>query len=64
MVLENNELHAEIIRVKEALETKENKWRGGVRALESERNDLRFVVGQKDFKVQQLEAEVSLNVKR
>lgn len=48
----------EMIRLKEEVEAKENKWRAGIKALENERSDLRFVVGQKDFKVQQLETEV------
>ena len=55
---ENNELHMEIIRVKEDIEVKENKWRAALKALENERSDLRFVVGQKDFKIQQLDADV------
>lgn len=58
MVTENNELHAEIIRAKEQAEAKETKWRAAVKALENERNDLRFVIGQKDYKIQELEAEV------
>ena len=48
----------EIIRVKEEIETKENKWRAAVKSLENERSDLRFVVGQKDLKIQQQDAEV------
>ncbi len=56
---ENNELHMEIIKVREEVEAKENKWRAGVKTLENERADLHFVVGQKDFKVQQLESEVN-----
>jgi len=62
--MENNELHNEIIKVKEMLEAKENKWRSGTRALENERNDLRFVISQKDFKQQQMEAEVRFKFKR
>jgi hypothetical protein len=61
--LENNELHSEIIKVKEMLETKDNKWRSSARALENERNDLRFVISQKDFKQQQMEAEVRFKFK-
>lgn len=45
------------------LETKDNKWRSSARALENERNDLRFVISQKDFKQQQMEAEVRFKFK-
>jgi len=62
VVIENNELHAEIIKVKEQTEAKEAKWRAAIKALENERSDLRFVVSQKDFKVQELEAEVYLKI--
>ena len=51
-------MHMEVIRVKEDVEARENKWRAAIKSLENERSDLRFVVGQKDFRLQQLEAEV------
>jgi len=52
----------QMIKLKEEVESKENKWRAGIKALENERADLRFVVGQKDFKIQQLETEVFLMI--
>lgn len=48
----------EVIRVKEEVEAKENKWRAAIKAMENERSDLRFVVTKKDFRLQQLEAEI------
>lgn len=60
MVKENNELHYEIIKIREQIEIKETKWRAGVKALEDERADLNFVIKQKDFKIQQVEKEVQL----
>ena len=60
-MVENNELHYEIIEAKEQTEAKENKWRAAIKSLENERTDLRFVVNQKDSKIQELEADVSLN---
>ena len=58
MIKENNQLHYELIKIKEQIEIKENKWRVGVKALENERADLMFVVKQKEFKIQQLEKDV------
>lgn len=51
-------MHMEVIRVKEEVEAKENKWRAAIKTMENERSDLRFVVTKKDFRLQQLEAEV------
>ena len=51
-------MHMEVIRVKEEVEAKENKWRAAIKSMENERSDLRFVVSKKDFRMQQLEAEV------
>ena len=62
MVRENNQLHYEIIKIKEEIEVKENKWRAGVKALEDERADLNFVVKQKEFKIKQLEKEVLYSI--
>ena len=58
VVRENNTLHLEIIKAKEEVEARENKWRAAIKALENERADLRFVITQKDFRQQQLETEV------
>ncbi len=62
VVRENNTLHLEIIKAKEEVETRENKWRAAIKALENERADLRFVITQKDFRQQQLESEVRMRV--
>jgi len=56
-VKENNKLHTEIIECKEKLATNENTWRADVRKLEDERDDMKVVAAQKDFKISQLEKE-------
>ena len=58
MIKENNQLHYELIKIKEQIEIKETKWRVGVKAYENERADLMFVVKQKEFKIQQIEKDV------
>ncbi len=60
VVRENNTLHFDVIKTKDEVEARENKWRAAIKALENERSDLRFVVTQKDFRQQQLETEVPI----
>lgn len=51
---ENNDLHFEIIHMKERVDSSEIKWESSLRSLEDQKKDLRFVLDQKDAKMSQL----------
>lgn len=55
VVNENNDLHKEIIDVKEKLEANDLKWRNALRTHQSDVNDSKFVITQKDHKINELE---------
>ena len=54
---ENNQLHMEIIKIKEEYSTKESNWRTSVTTLEENKTDLKFVIELKDTKIRELEKE-------
>ncbi len=58
VVHENNDLHREIMTVKETLEASDLKWRGKENQTSSELEDVKFVVRQKDIKIKDLETEI------
>jgi hypothetical protein len=58
VVRENNTLHSKIIQVKEEKEEHDIEWRKTQRALLSEKDDLRFLVEQKDSRIKALEQQV------
>jgi len=55
---ENNELHGEIMRVKEDLEFKETKWNNTFRSLQDDKTDLKHVIHLKDVNVSKLQEEI------
>ena len=57
LVQENNDLHFEMIKIKEESDYNSNKWQTTFNRLDGERNDLRFLVEQKDQKLKKLEDE-------
>ena len=48
---ENNTLHGEVIKHKEAVDAVELKIKSQLRTLQNECQDLRFLVDQKDIKM-------------
>jgi len=58
---ENNALHYEIIQVKESFEKLESQSRNIQRSLEGDKNDLKFVLQQKDLNYRKLEDDVRKN---
>ena len=64
LVKENNDLHLELIRVKEDAEAKENRWQITLKSLEGDRSDLKFVIQQKDATIKKLEDDVSFEIIR
>ena len=62
VVGENNQLHREIIDVKEQLQSSEIMWRGKDQQNRSELDDCKFVIRQKEIKSKELE-ELILSLK-
>ena len=58
VVIENNQLHREIIEVKESLEASNIKWRGKEMQNKSELDDCKYVIKQKEFKISELEDQI------
>lgn len=58
VVRENNELHREIIDVKERLEASEIKWRGSLKQAQAQVDDAVFAAKQKDIRIKQLETDI------
>lgn len=54
---ENNDLHLEIIKMKERVDKSEIKWESSLRSLEDQKRDLKFVMDQKDVKITSLSRE-------
>ena len=54
---ENNDLHIEMIRMKEKIDLSEIKWETSLKSLEDQKRDLKFIVDQKDIRVGQLSKE-------
>jgi len=57
LLKENNELHYELIKVKETCEFQENRWKSSLKTLEGEKNDLKFLISQKQGGLSRLEEE-------
>ena len=57
LVQENNDLHFEMIKIKEESDYSSAKWQTTFNRLDGERNDLRFLVEQKDSKLRKLEED-------
>jgi len=55
---ENNELHMEVIRVKEEMEYKESRWNNTRKSLEDDKIDLKKVIELKETKFEKLQDEV------
>lgn len=55
---ENNQLHLEVIRLKEELEQSGGDLRLRVKQLESENADMVYLTNQKDKKIQEMEKNV------
>ena len=51
---ENNDLHLEIIKMKERVDSSEIKWESSLRSLEDQRKDLKFVLDQRESKIMNL----------
>jgi len=64
LVRENNELHFEIMKSNEECESKQDKWELTFNKLNSERDDLRFVIKQKDKSIFDLEKDCDQLKKR
>lgn len=58
VVNENNQLHREIIEVKENFEACSLKWRGKEMQNTSELDDCKYVIKQKEFKISELETQI------
>lgn len=55
LVQENNDLHFEMIKIKEESDYNSSKWQTTFNRLDGERNDLKFLLEQKDSKIRKLE---------
>lgn len=58
-IKENNELHYEIIRIKEDKDLNSNKSLVAVNKLDHENSDLKFILNSKESLIQSLESELS-----
>ena len=54
---DNNDLHFKIIKISEDIESTRNTNLLNIKRLEAERSDLRFIVSQKDTKINETESE-------
>jgi len=61
---ENNELHLEIMKTSEECESKQDKWDLAFNKLNNERDDLKFVIKQKDKSILDLEKDCNQIRKR
>jgi len=57
LMQDNNDLHFKIITLSEDIESTRNANLLNIKRLEAERNDLRFIVSQKDSTIGSIEAE-------
>ena len=58
IVDENNQLHLDVIRLKEELEQSGGSLRIRVKQLEGENTDMVYLTNQKDKKIQEMERSV------
>ena len=54
---ENNELHFQIIKLKEESESKDIKWSTAHSSLEEQKKDIKFLLGQKENEILSLRSE-------
>ena len=54
---DNNDIHFKIIKISEDIESTRNTNLLNIKRLEAERSDLRFIVSQKDTKINEMESE-------
>ena len=59
LMKENNELHYEMIQVKEQSEFRENRWNNTFKSLEGDKVDLKHVLQLRDTNYTRLEEEVT-----
>lgn len=52
--VENNELHSQIIKIKEEMDGKDIKWKTAYNRMEEQKNDLKYLLEQKDSKLTSL----------
>ena len=64
LVRENNELHQQIIQVKEDAKQKENQYMLHLKSVEGQTQDLQFVNEQGQTRIRELEAENTALSKR
>ncbi|EAR82394.1 hypothetical protein TTHERM_01164140 (macronuclear) [Tetrahymena thermophila SB210] len=57
LIKENNDLHYAMIKVKEDAELANNRWKTTYNSLEGEKNDLKFLVDQKEARIRKVEDE-------
>ena len=60
--VENNELHTQIIRIKEEMDGKDIKWKTAYNRMEEQKNDLKYLLEQKESKLGSLTKD-NLNYK-
>ena len=63
LLKENNDLHYEMIKVKEDCDYRESKWKNQINSLEGEKNDLKFVIQQKEANSKKLDDDVIFIIK-
>lgn len=54
---ENNELHFQIIKLKEEMDGKDIKWKTAHNRVEEQKRDLKFILDQKESRISKLEKE-------
>lgn len=54
---ENNDLHSQIIKLKEEIDDKDIKWKTALNRLEGQKKDLKFILDQKEHKIDNLEKD-------
>ena len=63
IVNENNSLHREMIKIKEEIDKKELKFESAIRKLNEEKEEMRFLIQQKDLAIKNAEGETD-NIRR
>mgnify|MGYP006976790068 CR=1 FL=1 len=59
LLKENNELHYEVMKIKEEAEFKDSKIQSALKTIDGERNELKFLIQQKESAMKKLEEDVS-----
>ena len=57
IVNENNSLHREMIKIKEEIDKKEVKFETAIRKLNEEKDEMKFLIQQKDIAIKSSESE-------